>query len=69
MEIEKVKVKLLDILKAIGMQNDADILKELHDTKERLLSGLFGLVGSLSCEFSWRIYTPTSSHPLAFIIF
>ena len=45
-EIRKFKIRREFNLK------DAEKLKELYDIKEELLSGLFGLVGGLSCEFS-----------------
>jgi hypothetical protein len=39
-------------LKLLGLENDVGRIKELNDIKERLLSGLFGLIGGLSCEFT-----------------
>ena len=39
-------------LKLLGMENNFQKQQELNDMKERLLSGLFALVGSTSCEFT-----------------
>jgi hypothetical protein len=47
----------LQQLKLLGLESDPEKIKVLNEIKERLLAGLFGLVGGLSCAFS-PIFVP-----------